>query len=95
MDDLNLADHGVEEFELSHDLVHFAVIKQAGITKIGFNGYLETPIKLHEDLTNGCGGQLWPAGMVLAKYMLSQHSKELRGRSMCASDMNLSESAGC
>jgi hypothetical protein len=86
MGDLNLADHGVEEFGLSYDLVQPAVMKLAGLSEVGFNGLLTSPIKLLEDLTDGCGGQLWPAGMVLAKYMLRKHREELKGKSMCASD---------
>ncbi|POS86089.1 hypothetical protein EPUL_001036, partial [Erysiphe pulchra] len=42
-----------------------------------FSNLLTTPIRLHEDLTSGCGGQLWPAGMVLAKHMLRYHKNSL------------------
>ncbi|KAH8782591.1 putative methyltransferase-domain-containing protein [Hyaloscypha finlandica] len=47
--------------------------KVASTTAIDFSGLLETPLKLHEDLKTGCGGQLWPAGMVLAQQMLRYH----------------------
>ena len=46
--------------------------KTAGITSLDFDGLLSSPLVLHEDLQEGCGGQLWPAGMTLAKYLL-QH----------------------
>jgi len=55
--------------------------KAAGITSTDFDGLLQTPILLHEDLKEGCGGQLWPAGMSLAKYMLKYH-QDLRGKSV-------------
>jgi len=67
LDDDDRAD---DELVISEDLVESRQHKQAGTTTVDFDGLLTTPLKLHEDLTNGCGGQLWPAGMVLAKYML-------------------------
>ncbi|ETN36451.1 uncharacterized protein HMPREF1541_08729 [Cyphellophora europaea CBS 101466] len=54
-------------------------IKTAGSTDLTFNGILPAPLKLHEDLAEGCGGQLWPAGMTLAQYMLAYH-KNLRDK---------------
>ncbi|KAK0614153.1 putative methyltransferase-domain-containing protein [Immersiella caudata] len=51
--------------------------KAAGTTAVDFSGLLDEPVKLHEDLKSGCGGQLWPAGMVLAKHMLRYHRDEL------------------
>ncbi|KAH8730193.1 putative methyltransferase-domain-containing protein [Phaeosphaeriaceae sp. PMI808] len=67
-------------FSLSQELVPPAPIKSAGISEIDFDGLLLPPLKLHEDLKNGCGGQLWPAGMVLSKYMLRKHSDNLLGK---------------
>ncbi|KAK5661469.1 hypothetical protein OQA88_11371 [Cercophora sp. LCS_1] len=52
--------------------------KPAGDTALDFSGLLAEPVKLHEDLKSGCGGQLWPAGMVLAKHMLRYHREELK-----------------
>ncbi|KAF7714329.1 Uncharacterized protein PECH_008873 [Penicillium ucsense] len=57
-------------------------IKAAGTTSTTFDGLLNEPLLLKEDLKNGCGGQLWPAGMVLSKYMLSTHAKDLAGKSI-------------
>lgn len=54
-------------------------IKPAGQTDLSFNGLLAPPLKLHEDLSEGCGGQLWPAGMSLAQYILTYH-KSLVGQ---------------
>jgi hypothetical protein len=52
------------------DLVEPRSIKAAGTSVVDFDGFLTPPLRLHEDLAEGCGGQLWPAGMVLAKYVL-------------------------
>ncbi|KAK1754628.1 protein-lysine methyltransferase METTL21D [Echria macrotheca] len=52
--------------------------KAAGDTALDFSGLLNEPVKLHEDLKSGCGGQLWPAGMVLAKHMLRYHRDALQ-----------------
>jgi hypothetical protein len=69
-------------FSVSEDLVPPAVLKSAGISEVDFDGLLSPPLKLQEDLKNGCGGQLWPAGMVLAKYMLRKHREDLVGKTM-------------
>lgn len=67
-------------FGVSQDLVPPAPIKPAGISEVDFDGLLSPPLKLHEDLKNGCGGQLWPAGMVLGNYMLKMHRDNLAGK---------------
>jgi len=69
-------------FGVSEDLVAPAAIKPAGVSEIDFDGLLSPPLKLQEDLKNGCGGQLWPAGMVLSKYMLRKHRGDLVGKTM-------------
>ncbi|KAF4553323.1 Lysine methyltransferase-like protein 2 [Elsinoe fawcettii] len=57
---------------ISEDLVKSPDHKPAGISTVDFEGLLKTPLLLHEDLKEGCGGQLWPAGMVLSRYLLRQ-----------------------
>lgn len=47
------------DFDLSEDLVRSPVHKAAGITELDFNGLLSRPLRLQEDLSQGCGGQLW------------------------------------
>ena len=69
-------------FNVSEDLVATVPRKSAGITTIDFDGLLSTPLKLHEDLKNGCGGMLWPAGMVLSQYLLRSHKESLVGKEM-------------
>ena len=69
-------------FAVSEDLVALAPRKAAGITTLDFDGLLSPPLKLHEDLKNGCGGMLWPAGMVLSKYLLRSRRDSLAGKEM-------------
>jgi hypothetical protein len=71
-----------EFFHISEDLVELPVIQHAGIISIDFDGLLSRPLQLHEDLAKGCGGRLWPAGMVLSRYMLRMHRESLRSKSM-------------
>ncbi|MCJ1484690.1 hypothetical protein MMC06_004863, partial [Schaereria dolodes] len=59
-------------FNLSEDLIPSQPSKAPGTTSISFDNLLSPPLKLHEDLKEGCGGQMWPAGMVLAQYLLAR-----------------------
>jgi protein N-lysine methyltransferase METTL21A len=71
-------------FGVSEDLVQSPTHKQASTTKVDFDGLLQDhPLRLHEDLANGNGGQAWPAGRVLAKYMLRRKRDALRDCTMC------------
>ena len=65
-------------FAFGEDLAPLPEYKAAGTTQVDFSGLLGEPLKLHEDLKAGCGGQLWPAGMVLAKHMLRYHKDRLQ-----------------
>ncbi|KUI72934.1 Putative protein N-methyltransferase YNL024C [Cytospora mali] len=56
--------------------------KAAGDTALDFSGLLPAPLKVHEDLKSGCGGQTWPAGMVLARHMLRYHRDSLQDARM-------------
>lgn len=60
------------------DLAPLPVYKAAGTGALDFSGLLAQPLRLYEDLSSGCGGQTWPAGMVMAKHMLRYHQKDLR-----------------
>jgi Lysine methyltransferase len=67
---------------VTEELVEPRENSQAHRTTLDFGGLLNTPLILVEDLTNGCGGQLWPAGMVLGKYLLRQHAEDMIGKRM-------------
>jgi hypothetical protein len=71
-----------DSFDVSESLVPVRVPKSVGSTEITFDGLLEEPLILREDLKEGCGGQLWPAGMVLAGYLLRQHRSDFRSKTM-------------
>lgn len=67
---------------IGEDFTPVPTYKAAATTSINFSNLLEPPLQLHEDLKSGCGGQLWPAGMVLAKQMLRYHGKSLKDARM-------------
>ena len=69
-------------FAINDETVPTQQLKPAGTTEISFDGLLDQPLILHEDLKEGCGGQLWPAGMVLSKYMLTYHKDDLADKSV-------------
>ena len=56
--------------------------KHAGTTVVTIDGLLKEPLQLKEDLKQGCGGQLWPAGLLLSRYMLEEHATDLVGKTM-------------
>ncbi|KAK4645292.1 Protein-lysine N-methyltransferase efm6 [Podospora bellae-mahoneyi] len=68
----------ISPLDFGEDLAPLPVYKAAATTALDFSGLLDEPLKLHEDLSSGCGGQLWPAGMVLAKHMLHYHRDKLQ-----------------
>jgi protein N-lysine methyltransferase METTL21A len=83
--DESKSDDGEDGFlAVSTDLVELPHIKQPGYSTIDFDGLLSNPLELLEDLAKGCGGALWPAGIVLAKYILRRHSETLRNKVMLA-----------
>lgn len=56
--------------DVSVDLAPLPTLKAKGDAHIDFDGQLEQPLAYHEDVRTGCGGQTWPAGLVLGKHML-------------------------
>jgi len=70
-------------FAVSEEFVQSRTHKQAATNSVDFDGLLQdSPLKLHEDLAKGNGGQAWPAGFVLAKYLLRKKRDELKHCSM-------------
>ena len=63
--------------DIGQDFAPLPAYKEAGTTRITVDGLLDPPLELREDLSSGCGGQTWPAGMVLAKHMLKYHRSDL------------------
>lgn len=75
-------------FAISESLVPTRDRKEASLTKVTVNGLLAKPLLLKEDLKDGCGGQLWPAGILLSDYMLREHRSDLRGKTMFVSSVS-------
>jgi len=73
---------GFSPLAIGVDLTPLPSYKAASTTTIDFSSLLQPPLQLHEDLKSGCGGQLWPAGMVLAKHMLRHHRTTLKDARM-------------
>lgn len=71
-----------EPLAISESLVPAREIKTAATLQFTFDGLLDPPLKLKEDPKEGCGGHIWPAGMVLSKYMLRKHREDLVGKRM-------------
>ena len=67
---------------IGEDFTPVPTYKSASTTSIDFNGLLKPPLELLEDLKNGCGGQLWPAGMVLSQHILRYHRNSLKNARM-------------
>ncbi|KXJ92084.1 putative methyltransferase-domain-containing protein [Microdochium bolleyi] len=67
-----------EDLNVDVDLAPLPAMKTAATADFDFSGLLAQPLRLHEDLANGCGGQTWPAGFVLGKHMLRYHRDDLR-----------------
>lgn len=79
------SDLSLKEFDgfIGEGLVETRQQKSAGTTDLDFDGLLHAKLKLHEDLKEGCGGQLWPAGMVLTKYLLREPQlSSMKGKTM-------------
>jgi hypothetical protein len=67
---------------VGEDLTPLPAYKEASTRLVNFSNLLEPPLQLHEDLKSGCGGQLWPAGVVLAQHMLRYHKNSLKDARM-------------
>lgn len=76
------SDLDTSPFDVSQSLVPPRNVKSVSVSVVDFDGLLTEPLRLKEDLKNGCGGQLWPAGMVLAKYTLRRHQTDFAHKSM-------------
>lgn len=80
--DAGEADDNGFDFAISEDLVQSPTHRAPATGTLDFDGLLQPALQLHQDLANGNGGQAWPAGVVLAKYLLRRKRDELKGASM-------------
>ncbi len=76
-------------FTISEELVPSIIKPPSQTVTLDFNGLLDPPLVLQTN-EKECGGQLWPAGMVLAEYLIRNKINGLRGKSMFVrSDVSL------
>ena len=66
---------------ISEDLVPSQTLTPSQQVTLAFDGLLTPPLLLQTNETE-CGGKLWPAGMVLAEYLLCDKMDELAGKTM-------------
>ncbi|KAI5240859.1 hypothetical protein E4T42_08245 [Aureobasidium subglaciale] len=69
-------------FDIGEELVPVREQEHIGVMTVDLEGLLQTPLRLEEDLTKGCGGMLWPAGMVMAKYLMRQDRDLFRDKTI-------------
>lgn len=72
--------------DISEDLVPQPSAKASDLVSLPFAGLLNPPLLLQTNQTE-CGGQLWPAGMVLAEYLIREKKDTLRGKTMFVGPM--------
>lgn len=77
-----MADRDSEDFTIGEDFVASPEHQAPQTSRIYFDGVLQPGVVLHQDLANGNGGQAWPAGIALTKYLLRKKRDEMRGSSM-------------
>jgi len=68
--------------EITEDLVPSRSEQLAETISLDFSELLRPPLTLKQDLTEGCGGKTWPAGMVLSKYLLRCRLEQLKAKTM-------------
>ncbi|KAL8728967.1 MAG: hypothetical protein Q9166_005062 [cf. Caloplaca sp. 2 TL-2023] len=66
---------------VTEDLVPPTAPKPPSTNSVDFGGLLTPALLLQDDPTE-CGGQLWPGGMVLAKYLLRCKMAKLKGKTI-------------
>lgn len=81
-DDVGSSSPEPSPLDIGQDFAPLPAYKEAGTATIDADGLLEPPLRLREDLSGGCGGQTWPAGMVLARHMLRYHRTGLERERM-------------
>ena len=69
------------DLTISEDLIPQPIHKSSTTVSLSFSTLLEPPLLLHTNQTK-CGGQLWPAGMVLAEYLLRFELSSMNGKVM-------------
>lgn len=79
---LDLTDANEYPLTVGEDLVPPRSDGPKPTLSLDFSSLLNPPLVLKQDLTEGCGGQTWPAGMVLAKYLLRCKIDDFKNKTM-------------
>lgn len=74
-------DEELSFLSISEDFVPSTVPTPSQQVTLAFDGLLTPPLILQTNETQ-CGGKLWPAGMVLAEYLLRDRVAEVEGKTM-------------
>lgn len=69
------------DFTVSEDLVPSIPQKESNTVTLDFDGFLHPPLLLQTN-EKQCGGQLWPGGMMLTKFLLQYRKHDLSGKTM-------------
>ena len=75
------ADDELSILSISEDLVPSPILIPSQQVTLAFDGLLHPPLVLQTN-EKQCGGKLWPAGMVLAEYLLRNKMAEVQGKTM-------------
>ena len=75
------ADDELSILSISEDLVPSPIPIPSQQVTLSFDGLLNPPLVLQTN-EKQCGGKLWPAGMVLADYLLRNKMAEVDGKTM-------------
>lgn len=67
---------------INEDLVPSRSDQPDETISLDFSGLLNPPLSLKQDLTDGCGGKTWPAGMALSEYLLRCKMAEMKDKTM-------------
>lgn len=71
------------DFDISESLVDARPQETPRLTTVDLDGLLQaSPLRIQQNATEGCGGRIWPAGVVLGKYMLRKYADRLEGKHM-------------
>lgn len=81
----NASDEVETLLTVAEDLVPLRNEDVPSTVSIHFDGLLNPPLTLKQDMKEGCGGKTWPAGMVLAEYLLRCKLDSLEDKTMSVS----------
>lgn len=82
MESIQMESPPLNPLAITEDLTPLPTLKSAGDTSVHFEGQLSRSLRLHEDVRTGCGGQTWPAGMLMGKHLLRYQLDTLKDARM-------------